>query len=121
VPFSGKRVVDYGVTAFDATRHVKSWQTAWRTLTQKAGLPGFRFHDFEPLLYHSACGERNVGFHHHGDSRTCEPSHAVLERYSHVRMEAERSGMETLAVSTRMAGCDTNHDTNWVAPNFRPV
>src|SRR6266478_6633008 len=43
--FSGKRVIDYNVTGFDPTRHVKSWRTAWRTLTKKAGLPGFRFHD----------------------------------------------------------------------------
>jgi hypothetical protein len=48
-------------------------------------------------------------------------SRHMLERYSHVRMEAKRSAMETLAVSTRMAGCDTSHDTNCVAPNFRPV
>ena len=39
--FSGKRVVDYNVTGFDPARHVKSWRTAWRTLTKKAGLPGF--------------------------------------------------------------------------------
>jgi integrase len=42
---SGKKVIDYNVTAFDPTQHVKSWRTAWRTLTRKAGLPGFRFHD----------------------------------------------------------------------------
>jgi len=41
--FSGKKVIDYNVTAFDPTHHVKSWRTAWRTLTKKAGLPGFRF------------------------------------------------------------------------------
>jgi integrase len=41
--FSGKKVIDY--TGFDPTRHVNSWRTAWRTLTKKAGLPGFRFHD----------------------------------------------------------------------------
>ena len=43
--FSGKRVVDYNLTGFDPKRHVKSWRTAWRTLTKKVGLPGFRFHD----------------------------------------------------------------------------
>lgn len=43
--FSGKRVVEYSVTKFDPTRHLNSWRSAWRTLTKKAGLPGFRFHD----------------------------------------------------------------------------
>src|ERR1017187_8097330 len=43
--FSGKKVIDYNVTGFDPTRHINSWRTAWRTLTKKAGLPGFRFHD----------------------------------------------------------------------------
>lgn len=36
----------------------------------------------------------------------------MLERYSHVRMEAKRSAMGALAVSTKTAGHDTNHDTN---------
>ena len=43
--FSGKRVVAYNVTAFDPTTHLKSWRSAWRTMTKKAGLPRFRFHD----------------------------------------------------------------------------
>ena len=34
--FSGKRVIDYDVTAFDPTGHLKSWRSAWRTLTKKA-------------------------------------------------------------------------------------
>lgn len=43
--FSGKTVIEYSVTGFDPTRHLNSWRSAWRTLTKKAGLPGFRFHD----------------------------------------------------------------------------
>jgi hypothetical protein len=31
--FSGKSVIDDNVTAFDPTRRVKSWRTAWRMLT----------------------------------------------------------------------------------------
>jgi hypothetical protein len=45
----------------------------------------------------------------------------MLERYSHVRMEAKRTAMEALAVSTKTAGYDTNHDTNAVAASVRPV
>jgi hypothetical protein len=39
-------------------------------------------------------------------------SRRMLERYSHVRMEAKRNAMEALAVSTKAAGYDTTHDTN---------
>ena len=48
-------------------------------------------------------------------------SRRMLERYSHVRMEAKRNAMETLAASTRTAGYDTSHDTNVAAATTRPV
>jgi len=117
--FSGKRVVDYKLTGFDATRHLKSWRTAWRTLTKKAGLPGFRFHD----LRH--CAITQLAENGTSDSTIMaiagHVSRRMLERYSHVRMEAKRTAMETLAVSTRKAGYDTNHDTNAVAAGTRPI
>jgi integrase len=43
--FSGKKVIGYKVTAFGASKPLKGWRPAWRTLTKKAGMPGFRFHD----------------------------------------------------------------------------
>ena len=117
--FSGKRVIDYNVTGFDPTRHVKSWRTAWRTLTKKAGLPGFRFHD----LRH--CAITQLAENGTSDSTIMaiagHVSRRMLERYSHVRMEAKRTAMEALAVSTKTAGYDTNHDTNAVAVRARPV
>jgi hypothetical protein len=48
-------------------------------------------------------------------------SRKMLERYSHVRMEAKRTAMETVANSSKMAGDDTNHDTNALPLNARPV
>ena len=117
--FSGKRVVDYNVSGFDATRHVKSWRTAWRTLTKKAGLPGFRFHD----LRH--CAITQLAENGTSDSTIMaiagHVSRRMLERYSHVRMEAKRNAMEALAVSTRTTGYDTNHDTNVASASVRPV
>ena len=117
--FSGKRVVHYNVTAFDPTRHVKSWRTAWRTLTKEAGLPGFRFHD----LRH--CAITQLAENGTSDSTIMaiagHVSRRMLERYSHVRMEAKRTAMEALAASTRTAGYDTTHDTNAVTANVRPV
>jgi integrase len=117
--FSGKRVIGYNVTAFDPTTHVKSWRSAWRTLTKKAGLPGFRFHD----LRHCAITQLAEG----GTSDSTimaiagHVSRRMLERYSHVRMEAKRNAMEALATSTKTAGYDTNHDTNVMAVSTRPV
>lgn len=117
--FSGKKVIGYNVTAFDPTTHVKSWRSAWRTLTKKAGLPGFRFHD----LRHCAITQLAEG----GTSDSTimaiagHVSRRMLERYSHVRMEAKRNAMEALATSTKTAGYDTNHDTNGAAASTRPV
>ena len=116
--FSGKTVVDYNVTGFDPTRHLNSWRSAWRTLTKKAGLPGFRFHD----LRH--CAITTLAESGASDSTIMaiagHVSRRMLERYSHVRMEAKRAALETLAKSTGMAGYDTNHDTNSPSVTVRP-
>jgi integrase len=117
--FSGKKVIDYRIAGFDPTRHVKSWRSAWRTLTQKAGLPGFRFHD----LRH--CAITQLAENGTSDSTIMaiagHVSRRMLERYSHVRMEAKRTAMDSLALSTKTAGYDTNHDTKNVASGSRPV
>ena len=117
--FSGKKVIDYNVTGFDPMRNVKSWRTAWRTLTKKAGLPGFRFHD----LRH--CAITQLAENGTSDSTIMaiagHASRRMLERYSHVRMEAKRTAMETLAQRTKTADYDTNHDTNAIPASTRPV
>ena len=117
--FSGKRVIDYTVTEFNPTKPLNSWRSAWRTLTKKAGLPGFRFHD----LRH--CAITQLAESGAADSTIMaiagHVSRRMLERYSHVRMEAKRTAMETLAISSRMAGYDTNHDTDALPLNVRPV
>ena len=117
--FSGKKVIGYNVTDFDPTTHVNSWRSAWRSLTKKAGLPGFRFHD----LRH--CAITSLAESGAADSTIMaiagHVSRKMLERYSHVRMEAKRTAMETLANSSKMAGYDTNHDTNALPLNARPV
>ncbi len=107
--FSGKKVIDYNVTGFDPTRHLSSWRSAWRTLTKNAGLSGFRFHD----LRH--CAITQLAENGASDSTIMaiagHVSRRMLERYSHVRMEAKRTALEALAASTKTAGYDTNHDT----------
>lgn len=117
--FGGQKVIGYSVTGFDPTTHINSWRTAWRTLTKKAGLPGFRFHD----LRH--CAITSLAESGAADSTIMaiagHVSRKMLERYSHVRMEAKRTAMETLAKSSKMAGYDTNHDTSGSLAPVRPV
>lgn len=108
--FSGKKIIRYSLTEFDPTTPMKSWRSAWRTLTKAAGLAGFRFHD----LRHSAI--TTLAESGASDSTIMavagHVSRRMLERYSHVRMEAKRKALEVLAQSTRTAGYDTIHATN---------
>jgi integrase len=116
--FRGKRVIDYNVTGFDPNRHLNSWRSAWRTLTKKAGLPGFRFHDLRhsaiTLLAENGASDSTIM------AIAGHVSRRMLERYSHVRMEAKRNAVEALAVSTKTAGYDTTHDTKPAAVTTRP-
>jgi hypothetical protein len=48
-------------------------------------------------------------------------SHRMLERYSHVRMEAKRKAVESLSKGTKMRGYDTNRDTKYQGLNARPI
>jgi integrase len=117
--FNGTKVSGYNVSALDPTKHVNSWRTAWRALTRKARLPGFRFHD----LRH--CAITSLAESGASDSTIMaiagHVSRRMLERYSHVRMEAKRQALEVLARSTEVAGYDTNHDTNQPSMTARPV
>jgi uncharacterized protein YbbK (DUF523 family) len=96
----------------------KTWHSDF-VVSQKSGLAGLPIPRSPAFRHYSACGERRVRFHDHGDCR--DVSRRMLERYSHVRMEAKRNAMEALALSTKTAGYDTNHGTNPAAANTRPV
>ena len=80
---------------FDPARHQKSWRSAWRSLTEEAGLKGFRFHD----LRHTAITELAEA----GTSDAAlmaiagHMSRRMLEHYSHVRMKAKREAVEKLS------------------------
>jgi integrase len=117
--FNGTAVVGSNLTEFDPTKHVNSWRSAWRTLTKKAGLPGFRFHD----LRH--CAITSLAESGASDSTIMaiagHVSRRMLERYSHVRMEAKRKAVESLSKGAGMGGYDTNHDTNNRGLIVRPV
>ena len=90
--FHGNKIVEMRITDFDPTRSVKSWRTAWRTLTKKAGLPGLRFHDMRHQLI-TELGESGAS-----DQIIMaiagHVSRRMLDRYSHVRLEAKRRALE---------------------------
>ena len=86
----------------DPTRHQKTWQTAWRSLTRAAGLKGYRFHD----LRHQAITElAEAG----GPDATLMAiaghlSRQMLEHYSHVRMKAKREALDKLSSDLMQEG-----------------
>ncbi len=90
--FHGNKIVEMRITDFDPTRSVKSWRTAWRTLTKKAGLSGVRFHDMRHQLI-TELGESGAS-----DQIIMaiagHVSRKMLDRYSHPRLEAKRQALE---------------------------
>jgi len=82
----------------DPIKPMSGWRTAWRSLRNAAGLPGFRFHD----LRHHAITELAEGNASDGTimSLAGHVSKKMLEHYSHIRREAKRRAVEALATST---------------------
>jgi integrase len=66
---------------------MKTWRSAWRTLTRKAGLRGLRFHNTRyhaiTELSESAASEQTIMV------VAGHISQQMLEHYSHVRLEAK--------------------------------
>jgi integrase len=79
---------------FDPTRPMQGWRTAWRSLTRKAGLNGLRFHD---LRHHSITKLAEAGVPDQTLMAIAgHVSRAMLEHYSHVRMNAKREAVAAL-------------------------
>ncbi|MGH9393021.1 MAG: tyrosine-type recombinase/integrase, partial [Terriglobales bacterium] len=78
-------------TGFDLARPMRCWRTAWRSLTAEAGLAGLRFHD----LRHHAITKMVEQGAPDGTimSLAGHVSRAMLEHYSHVRIEAKRTAV----------------------------
>ena len=97
--FNDTNVAGYSLTGCDPTKHINSWRTAWRSLTKKAGLQGFRFHD----LRH--CAITSLAESGAADSTIMaiagHVSRRMLERYWHVRVEAKRTAMEALSKAAK--------------------
>ena len=80
---------------FDPRRPMKTWRTAWRSLTRAADLRGLRFHDLKHLAV-TELAERDAS-----DMTIMaiagHVSRRMLEHYSHIRMEAKRRALDALA------------------------
>jgi integrase len=83
------------IIGFDPTRPMRSWRTAWRTLTKKAGLKGLRFHDLRHTAI-SALGEAGVPDRVIMDLAG-HVSTRMLKRYSHIQLEAKRAAIQALS------------------------
>jgi integrase len=80
----------------DPFRPQKTWRTAWRRLTKKAGLAGLRFHDLRhtaiTVLAESQSSEQTIM------ALAGHVSRQMLEHYSHIRLEAKRRAVAALAL-----------------------
>ena len=95
--FDGKNLLEMRATAYDPTRPITSWRRAWRKLTEKAGLKGLRFHD---LRHHAITELAESGASEHTIMAIAgHVSRRMLERYSHIRLEAKRNALQALSHS----------------------
>jgi len=106
--FDGKKMLGMHASSFDPTRPIGSWKKAWRKLREKAGLKGLRFHD---LRHHAVTELAESG----ASEQTIlaiagHVSRRMLERYSHIRLEAKRNALQALTLKTQ-TGNGTNGGT----------
>jgi integrase len=103
--FEGKELQEMRMAGFDPTQPLGSWKKAWRTLTTKAGLPGLRFHDLRHHLITELCesgaSEQTI------KSIAGHVSQRMLDRYSHIRLDAKRQALEALAQGSHGTKYDT--------------
>ncbi len=83
-----------GELGYDPTQHQQYWDTAWYSLTEKAGFPGMRFHDFpHTFIIHMVELGVSVGviqtFMGHMSAR-------MVRHYTHVSSGAARKAAELL-------------------------
>lgn len=81
-------------SGYDPTKPMVSWRSGWRTLTTNAGLKGLRFHD---MRHHSITKLAEAGVPDQTlMSIAGHVSKAMLDHYSHVRLQAKRVAVEAL-------------------------
>lgn len=76
----------------DPTKPTRGWDTAWRRLRNKAGLPGLRFHDLRHTFITQLAETSTSDFVM--ESLVGHLSRRMLDHYSHIRMDAKRKAIE---------------------------
>ncbi len=93
-PFRQKNRPAGAAAAFDASRPMKTWRTAWRAVTKEAGLRGLRFHD---LRHHCVTKLAEAGVPDQTLMAIAgHVSRQMLEHYSHIRMQSKRAAVDAL-------------------------
>jgi len=92
-----KTVCQAAGAGYDPTSPMKSWRTAWRSLTKAADLAGLRFHD---LRHHCITRLAEAGVPEQTLLAIAgHVSREMLEHYSHIRIQAKREAVATLEVA----------------------
>src|SRR5205085_10006423 len=93
--FDGKNILAMRATSYEPMHPITSWRRAWRKLTSEAGLKGLRFHD---LRHHAITELAESGASEHTIMAIAgHVSRRMLERYSHIRLEAKRNALQALS------------------------
>ncbi len=79
---------------FDPTKPIGKWDTAWRALRKKAGLPGLRFYDLRHTFITELAEAGIADFTM--ESIVGHLSRRMLEHYSHIRMAAKRNALDAV-------------------------
>jgi integrase len=77
-----------------ATKPMKGWRSAWRSLTKAAGLKGLRFHDLRHQAITELCESGLSDMTIMGIAG--HVSREMLQHYSHIRLQAKREAVERL-------------------------
>lgn len=95
--FEGRVIQERRILEFDPTQAIGSWKKAWRKLTTQAGLPGLRFHDCRHSTITALLTNPNVSIQT-AKSIAGHVSQRMIDRYSHIHLEAKRSAVEALSL-----------------------
>ena len=100
----GRNVVGAG---YDPASPMKTWRTAWRSLTRQAGLKGLRFHD---MRHHCITRLAEAGVPEQTLMAIAgHVSRQMLEHYSHIRLQAKREAVQAID-SLKPAGGTQDED-----------
>src|SRR5262249_50049064 len=93
-------------SGYDPTKPQVSWRTGWQNLIKKAGLVGFRFHDLRhhcitKLAENGTADQVLMAISGH-------VSKAMLDHYSHVRVEARKAALAAIQIQSLVPSVPTD-------------